>query len=466
MRTPIRVILLLMCVASASVRGAEKAEVASRPNLVFIIADDCTFRDLGCYGGQAATPNMDRLADQGMKFTKCFQTAPMCSPTRHNLYTGLYPVKSGAWPNHTFVYDHVKSVVQYLRPLGYRLALSGKTHVSPKSVFDFEYSAVKNNPDMDAIERLMTESAASDQPFCLFACSNEPHSPWNKGDASRYPPADVRLPPYLVDTPVVRESFSRYLAEITYYDDQVGQILSALDRHDLADNTLVMVVSEQGNSFPFAKWTCYDNGLQSGMLVRWPGKVKAATVTDAMVEYVDVLPTFVQAAGGSPDPVLDGKSFLPVLVGQTNEHKQVTFGLMTTRGIIAGSEAYPIRSVRSHQYRLILNLNHEATFTNAVTVSPLFQSMKDLGRTDARSAELVALYQKRPEIELYDVVKDPLNMDNLAGDPQYAGVVASLRDQLEAWMQSQGDQGMATEMAANERQHRGRKKSKSKRAKE
>ena len=99
------------------------------------MADDLTYRDIGCYGGQAHTPNIDRLATEGMRFTRCFQAAPMCSPTRHNIYTGLYPVKSGAYPNHTFAKDGTKSVVQYLKPHGYRVALSGKTHIAPKSIF-------------------------------------------------------------------------------------------------------------------------------------------------------------------------------------------------------------------------------------------------------------------------------------------------------------------------------------------
>ncbi len=155
---------------------------------------------------------------------------------------------------------------------------------------------------------------------------------------SRYPPDQVQLPPYIADTPVVRDHFSRYLAEITYYDGQVGQILDLLDKHQLRDDTLVMVVSEQGNSFPFAKWTCYDMGLHSAMIVRWPGQVKAGSVSDAMVEYVDITPTFVEAAGGKGLPELDGKSFLPVLLGETDRHKDLVFGIHTTRGIINGSE--------------------------------------------------------------------------------------------------------------------------------
>lgn len=159
------------------------APAAEKPNFVFINADDLTHHDLGCYGGQAKTPQIDTLAGEGMRFMRCFQTAPMCSPTRHTIYTGLYPVKSGAYPNHTFANDGTKSIVQYLQPLGYRVALSGKTHIGPKEVFPFEYSGKGNNPDMAAIDTLFSECEKSDTPFCLFACSNEPHTPWNKGDA-------------------------------------------------------------------------------------------------------------------------------------------------------------------------------------------------------------------------------------------------------------------------------------------
>ena len=401
----------------------------TRPNLIFVIADDCTFRDIGCYGGQAHTPNIDRLATEGMQFSSCFQSAPMCSPTRHNIYTGLYPVKSGAYPNHTFAKDGTKSIVHYLKPLGYRVALSGKTHIGPKSVFPFEYSGAKN-PDMNAIEQLMKESKDSGEPFCLFACSNEPHSPWNKGDASRYPPAEVKLPPYIVDTPVMRDNFSRYLAEITYYDDQVGQILALVDKMQIRDETLVMVVSEQGNSFPFAKWTCYGNGLQSAMIVRWPGIVAAGSETNALVEYTDITPTFVEAAGGTPDPSLDGESFIKVLTGEAKKHKAYTYGEMTTRGIINGSDVYGIRSVRGWRYRLIWNLNHDVKFTNACTKAEYFQSMVAKAEAgDEKAKDLVNKYQHRPEFEFYDCKADPLEMNNLAGNPEFGRDSSSVKRQ-------------------------------------
>ncbi|MDG1991726.1 MAG: sulfatase, partial [Pirellulales bacterium] len=316
----------------------------SSPNFLFVIADDCTFRDIGCCGGQAITPNSDVLAKQGMRFTQCFQQAPMCSPTQHTIYTGIYPVKSGAYPNHTFVKDGTKSVAHYLEPLGYRVHLSGKTHINPKSSFPFECSG-KKNPDFKAIDQLLTESSRDGTPFCLFACSNEPHGPWNKGDSSQYDSSTITLPPYFVDTKETRENMVDYLAEITYFDGQVGELLTLLDKHGIVENTMVVVVSEQGSSFPFGKWTCYDTGLQSACIVRWPGQVKAGSVTDAMVEYVDIAPTFINAAGGAPKAGIDGVSFVPVLKGEMHAHKRFVFGEMTTRGINKGSPYFGIRSV-------------------------------------------------------------------------------------------------------------------------
>lgn len=440
---------------------ASCAFAQNKPNFVFIIADDLTHRDLGCYGGQAHTPNIDHLATEGMQFERCFQAAPMCSPTRHNIYTGLYPVKSGAYPNHTFAKDGTKSIVHYLKDLGYRVALSGKSHVSPKEVFPFEYSAEKNNPDLKAIDSLMGKSVASEVPFCLFACSTEPHLPWTKGDPSLYPPEKVILPPYIVDTPVVRESFSRYLAEITYYDNQVGQILALLEKHELSDDTLVMVVSEQGSAMPFAKWTCYGNGLQSAMIVRWPGKVSAGSTTDALVEYCDVVPTFVDAAGGKPAKVLDGKSFIPVLMGKTNRHKEYVFAQATTRGINNGSDNFPIRTVRDDRYRLVWNLNSMAEYKNNAMTMDFFKSMEAAAESGEWHAnEYVNRYKFRPELELFDCSEDSLEMNNLARNPEYAKTIDRLKSKLDAWMQDQGDFGIPTEMDAIYRNARTKGKTK------
>jgi len=448
----LRLFTLYAAAAAASVTlGADQ----EKPNFLFIIADDCTYRDIGCYGGQAYTPNIDRLATEGVLFTHCFQSAPMCSPTRHNIYTGLYPVKSGAYPNHTFAKPGTRSVVHYLKPLGYRVALSGKRHIAPREVFPFEYLAsAGNNPDFEAIDVFLADCKRDGTPFCLFACSNEPHSPWNKGDPSRYHADKLKLPPYFVDTPQTRESMTRYLAEITYYDGQVGQALALLDKHRLADDTLVIVVSEQGSSFPFGKWTCYDTGLQSAFVARWPGRIPAGTVNDALIEYVDVLPTYIELAGGEPPEVLDGKSLVPVLLGQAKQHKQYVFGEMTTRGIINGSEHFGIRSIRSPRFKYIWNFTPEVQFRNACTKSGIFQSWREKAANDADAADKVRRYEHRPGEELYDVTKDPYEWNNLADDPEYAEAKDELRTRLLAWMKAMGDQGQQTELDALKHQTR------------
>ncbi|MBG89182.1 MAG: sulfatase atsG [Verrucomicrobiales bacterium] len=439
---------------------ALNTHAAKKPNFLFVIADDLTHRDIGCYGGQAHTPNINRLAKEGMRFTRCFQAAPMCSPTRHNIYTGLYPVKSGAYPNHTFAKDGTKSVVHYLKRLGYRVGLSGKTHISPKTVFPFEYSGQKN-PDMEYIDKMFAECAKSETPFCLFACSNEPHTPWNKGDRFRYPDDKIKLPPYFVDTPETRDAMARYLAEITYYDSQVGRLLDLLKKHDLDDNTMVVVVSEQGSAFPFGKWTCYDTGLQSACIVRWPGKVKPGAVSDAMIEYVDMLPTFVDAAGGKPAKVLDGKSFVPVLTGKKTTHKEHVYGIMTTRGIINGSDTFGIRSVRNERFKYIRNFTPEIPFRNACTKSKEFISWIKKGETgDNDAKDKVNRYRHRAGEELYAVADDWYEWKNLADNPKYAKVKAELSAKLDEWMKSQGDKGQQTEIEAYEHQGRNRNKKK------
>lgn len=461
-------VCLTAILVSLSLRPTAAAE---RPNLIFIIADDCTYRDMQVYGGQARTPHLNQLAKEGLQFSRCFQTAPMCSPTRHNIYTGIYPVRSGAWPNHTRVYDGTRSIVHYLKDVGYRVALSGKTHINPRDSFPFEYDDEFKSGKVDAdnpypaIDRLMTESVAADTPFCLFACSNEPHTPWNKGDASAYSPESLELPPSWVDTPITRDAYAAYLAEITYFDAQCGKLLELLDRHKLQSDTLVMVVSEQGSSFPFAKWTCYEQGLASGMIVRWPGHVAAGSTTDALVEYCDVAPTFLEAAGAQVPDTMDGRSFLAVLEGRADEHKQYTFGIHTTRGIINGSDHFGIRSCGTKTHRYIRNLHPDTEFTNAVTRvgkgnENFWASWK--AKADAGDPHAVAMthrYSFRPAEELYDVVNDPHCLHNLIDDRQLASVKAELSAQLDAWMADQGDRGHDTEAAAMTRQRKGPKKS-------
>lgn len=426
-----------------------------KPNIVLVITDDCRFLDLGCYGSpDAITPNIDRLATEGVRFTRFFQATAMSSATRHCLLTGLYPVRSGAYPNHTRLNDGVGTLPQYLKQAGYRVALEGKRHIAPIEAFPFEYLSNEQQRTVypELIEPFLADVARSGEPFFLYVGSTEPHDPWNKGDQSLWNPNDLTLPCNLVDTPATRKQFRNYLAEINELDNQVGAVDALLHKYGLDENTIFIFTSEQGYSFPFGKWTCYDEGLHTGFVIRWPGTVKPGRVTDAMCEYVDVTPTLVDIAGGKIPEGLDGRSFLPVIKGETDSFKNEVYGIQTSRGIFFGPEYYAIRSIRNERYAYIMNLTPEATF-KCMSTNPKkgwWMSWKEKAATDEFARRQVERYQKRPAEELYDIVNDPFQTRNLADDPQYAGEKARMRAKLLQWMESQGDKGQQTEMEALE----------------
>jgi uncharacterized sulfatase len=215
-----------------------------------------------------------------------------------------------------------------------------------------------------------------------------------------------------------------------------------------------MFASEQGTQVPFAKWTCYDAGLKAAFIVRWPGHVKPGTRTAAMAEYVDILPTVLEAAGADPGKSkapFDGRSFLHVLKDGSRPHKNHVFGVQTTRGIIQGSECYPVRSIRTAKYKYIRNLNSKDEFKNVITgqKNGLIESWIARGGSAEQRARA---YLRRPPEELYDIGADPYELRNLAGDPAHARTLRSLSSQLTSWMKSQGDEGIATEMQAKSRQ--------------
>lgn len=441
------------------------------PNILLIIGDDLSFHDLGCWGNRDVhTPNIDRLASEGLRLTRCFAPAPMCSPLRQSLYTGLHPVKNGAYPNHSFVKLGTKSLPHHLQPLGYRVGLVGKTHFGPPDCYPFEYPGRKHNPtnsaatpsaqpseqigslDIGAIGEFIRRDPSA--PFCLVAASNEPHSPWNRGDASRYDPLKLKLPPYFVDTPETRAALASYYAEVTVLDEQVGRILQLLTLSGQASNTFVLFISEQGSSFPHSKWTLYEPGLRGALIARWPGRIAAGTTTDALGSYVDILPTLIELAGGVPVQGLAGSSLWPLLAGRTNQHADYIFAEQTSRGIVNGPSAFGIRCVRDGRYKLILNLNPEIEFRDEATAekNPVFTSWRKLAETDSVAREQVNRYLHRPALELYDCESDPWETNNLAADPAQQSRVKTLRAKLDAWMKAQGDVGVATELAANKRQ--------------
>ncbi len=436
--------------------GALAAAVPAQPNVLIVIGDDMTWSDVSALGHKdVKTPTLDRLASEGMRLSHMFTPAPMCAPTRMALYTGLYPVRNGAHPNHSRVHAGTESLAHRLGALGYRVGITGKRHFAPAECFPFETIGKRGSLAIRQLRKFIADSG--DKPWCMIVASREPHTPWNKGDASAYPPAELTIPPWLADTPATRQALSRYYAEVTFLDQQLARCLRALDRSGKAEDTLVLFLSEQGAGLPHAKWTLYDHGIRATAIARWPGKVKPGTTSRALISYVDVLPTLIEIAGGKPPRRLDGRSFLGVLTGESTRHHDAVFAIQTSRGISNGPRAYGIRAVRTDRYKLIHNLHHTARFRNNLTEKPgVHSSWRAVAGSDPRAARLAAAYVKRPEFELYDTTQDPHELTNLAARPEHAERLTLLRNRLQAWMRQQGDLGHATEMDAFNRQGRAR----------
>ncbi|MEE3240866.1 MAG: sulfatase [Pseudomonadota bacterium] len=470
-KTVLKVILLYLLLSAgtftASAISSASIKPASKPNIVLILADDMNWFDVGAYHKQfdylpknAITPNIDKIASEGMLFSRSFTATAMCAPTRMQLYTGVYPVRNGAYGNHTRVYDDVKSAAHYFREHGYRVGLSGKGHIFPRKAFPFERLGIENKGSKGkstfGIEKTRNFMARSKkQPFFLVIASANPHEPWTRGDTSLYPPDKLELPPFLNDTSSLRQRLSKYLAEVTDLDREVGLVDSEISKLGIKNDTILIFTSEQGNSLPFGKWTNYDAGLRNAFIIRWPYKINANVITDAMIEYVDVIPTLTDLATNTIPDNLDGKSFKAVLQGQELKHKTHVFGVQTSHNIHFGAP-YPIRSVRGLQFKFIHNLIPDNNFSNILTSSNWFK--EELAEEKKSHNDNYVSYIKRQEFELYDMLEDPFEQNNIINDQKYSSTVATLKKELIKWMKQQGDDGIETEMTVCDRKgfnHRG-----------
>ena len=439
-------------------RGAAPAASGSAPNFLIVLADDATYSDLPLYGGQnVQTPNIDRLASQGMTFTHAYLTMSMCLPCRTEMYTGLYPMRSGACWNHSAARPGTRSICHHLGDLGYRVGIAGKTHVVPRSSFPFEMVdgfergcvSPTARHECSGIREFMSRDPG--QPFCLVIGLVVPHVVWTVGDPSHFDRKKLKLPPHLVDTPQTREDFARYLAEIEVLDQQVGDILRTLDETGQAGRTMVLFTSEQGAQFPGCKWTNWELGVHTGFLVCWPGRVAPGSRTDALIQYADVLPTVLEAAGGDPiSKRFDGSSFLPVLLGKKSEHRQYAYAMHNN---LPEGPPYPVRAVRDRHFRYIRNLTPEATYIEKHVMgvaehNPYWSTWMFATEADPHAYAMVHRYMHRPAEELYHTSQDPFEQHNLADDPQYAEVKARLGTELDRWMRQQGDPGAALDTKA------------------
>ncbi|QIP17361.1 sulfatase [Spirosoma aureum] len=451
MKNTITIILLLI---RFGVYSFAQQRPVSKPNVIIIMADDLDSQQLSCYGGKNLnTTHIDRLAKEGLKFNQIYTSEAMCVPTRASLFTGLYPVRHGSFQNHKPVYDKLKSVGHYLADLGYRVALTGKDHsTKPKSVFPFEIikgfepDCVSPTDDYELadVKQYITRN---DQPYCLFVMSINPHTPWTVGDTTEFDPNKLTLPKNWVDTKVTRNQFVKYLAEVRRLDNQVGDITQLLQETGQDKNTIVVFLGEQGAQFPGAKWNLWDVGQKSSMLIKWPGVVKPATQTDALVQYEDITPTLIDLAGGKPVSGLDGRSFLPVIQGKSKGSRQYAYGIHNN---IPEGNPYPIRSIRDTRYKLILNLTPDQAYYNRFMMNPrqkdrnsVWFSWIDQQQADPQAKRITERIEKRPALEFYDTQSDPWELNNLAGDPTYQDRIRQYNQKLQEWMKQQGDAGAA-----------------------
>jgi N-sulfoglucosamine sulfohydrolase len=451
--------LLLSHQETAADRAAStqtKQRSGARPNVVLFVADDLGVGDTGPYGNkQVRTPNLDRLAARSIRFDRAFAGSPTCVPSRAVLYTGLMPFRNGAHPNHSRSRDGVKSLAHYFQQLGYATSQAGKRHFNPPSVFPFEI--IKNSeapePGFESKPALRLDlntapvdrwlaGADKTRPFFLIVADHSPHVVWP--DKAEYRVEDIVTPPNHIDTPDTRRARARYYTDITKMDRNLGSVLASLDRYGLAENTIFIFTSDQGAQWPFAKWTVYDAGIRVPLLIRWPGVITPGSATDAMVSLADIVPTFIEAAGGKAPEGLDGQSFLKVLRDSAQSHRENIFATHT------GDREWnrnPARCIRTARYKLILNLAPEITYTTHIDLAKdhdggreYWPSWEAEAKTDRRALAVIDRYRNHPREEFYDLLTDPYEVHNLIGDQKYADIIADLRAKLAEWRKGQGDE--------------------------
>ncbi len=261
---------------------------------------------------------------------------------------------------------------------------------------------------------------------------------------------------HVVDTPETRAEMVAYYAEYEYMDMQVGEILRTLAETGRAQDTLLLFTSEQSGQWPGAKWTNWEAGIHTGMVVRWPGRVARGTSTDALVQYADVLPTFVEAAGGDPGKAgFDGRSFLPVLLGKTTKHRDYVYAMHNN---LPGGPSYPIRAVLDARHHYVRNLNPHTLYiekhvTGRIEHGRYWPSWMWSTATDPHAYAMVQRYLRRPAEELYDLIAGPFELHNLAADPTLADTKRRLSAELDRWMREQRDPGAEVDSVAYRQRH-------------
>ncbi|MEL6107919.1 MAG: sulfatase [Planctomycetota bacterium] len=449
-----------------SKRGVRRSATDSRPNLVLMIADDMNWDDCGCYGHPSIrTPNIDRLASEGLRFEHAYLTTNSCSPSRASIITGRYPHNTGAEQLHWPIPSGTNTFVQRLKTAGYYTAAAGKWHLGDavRDHFDKIYEAstagfvLPSGQDGKPSKMIAAQPSGCEdwekaiderdksKPFFMWLAALDPHREYS--DRALDPPhmpSDVIVPPHLPDTPDVREDLRMYYDEIGRLDSYVGKVMAKLSDQGVADNTLVLFISDNGRPFPRDKTTLYDGGIRTPWIVRWPDKITAGETTDALVSSVDIAATFIELSHGSEQANApgflsssEGKSFAHVLRDSTRSHRQYAFGEDHWHDYEDHA-----RCVTDGRFKLIRNDYVDLPSTPSADAGRglSWQNMLKLNAEGKLKREQKACFRSpRPAWELYDLRRDPGELTNRVDDPAFASVRSRLQKALQRWTKETAD---------------------------
>jgi len=426
--------------------GAERAE---RANILLITTDDLG-PQLGCCGDQRArTPSLDALAGEGVRFENAYVTQASCSPSGSSIFTGLYPHQNGqiglshlgfsmsrAWP----------TIPSLLKGAGYRTGVIGKIHVEPAAAFPFDWKGIGHGQTRDVAKAAASAAGflgqIGDEPFFLMVNYMDPHRPLVNQSAgvpeTPFGPDDVEPFPFLgLDTPKVREEVAGYYNCAARADVGVGLLLAELAKTGHADDTLVVFLGDNGPPFTRGKTTCYEAGLRTPLLVRWPGRAAGGLVRQELVSTVDLLPTFLAAAGLEPLEGLAGESLSGLLAGEKGRWRET---LCCEYSAHHPGGWFPRRSIRDSRYKLILNLLD--TRPNPIKGVDGCAAWKASQAPELEGTPVREVFDRHgapPPVELYDLHTDPVEFHNLAGKAEYREVEERLGARLQAWREETKD---------------------------
>jgi arylsulfatase A-like enzyme len=448
-------ILSALMISLGSLKAAEPP--SERPNLVVFIADDIGWDDYGCYGNAAArTPNIDAIARKGRRYTQAFLTASSCSPSRSSIITGRYPHNLGpAAELHLSVSPNIPWVSTVLRDRGYYTALIGKNHMSvdfaagkppfPKRWDLVDQGRVPENSGLESTWGDTLRNRPKDRPFFFWLAAADAHRGWD-GDLQwneslygpKHRPEDVAVPPYLADDAPTRKDLASYYNEITRFDYFVGQMMGALASENLLENTLVLILADNGSPFPRAKTRLHDSGMKTALIAHWPTRLtRPGVACDSLVSSIDIAPTLLEAAGIGIQPTMQGVSLMPTISNPDAIIRKHAFSEHNWHDYEAHA-----RSVRSDGFLYIRNHRTNQPWQGPAdsVASPSHQSLLALRNLQKLTpAQADVFLSPRPVEELYHTESDPLQLNNLASTPEYSTLREQLSKLLDTWMSETSD---------------------------